>query len=197
MQRNALVFDTETTGLFNFDLPADDPSQPRLLSICAILLDENMEEVDRMYEYIKHEGLVIDEDGEACKVNGITQDVHDNEGKPFPEIWERYGHMTDACCGITSFGIGFDQKMLRGEARRYDLPDRYGFRPTWCMISNLHKLPQVGRRMKLVEAAVKIGIDVDQERAHLADYDTELAVALYRAYQEEGVLVWKEQKSKS
>jgi len=37
MTATYLVFDTETTGLFDFKLPADDPSQPRLASAAFII----------------------------------------------------------------------------------------------------------------------------------------------------------------
>jgi len=36
---NALIYDTETTGLVNFKLPIDHPSQPRLVQIAAVLVD--------------------------------------------------------------------------------------------------------------------------------------------------------------
>jgi len=39
------VFDTETTGLFKFKLPADDPSQPRLASAALIVADQNGKEI--------------------------------------------------------------------------------------------------------------------------------------------------------
>lgn len=36
-----LVFDTETTGLPAFNLPAEDPSQPHIVQLVAILYDNN------------------------------------------------------------------------------------------------------------------------------------------------------------
>jgi hypothetical protein len=40
-----LFFDTETTGLANFQQEANHPSQPRLVQLAAILTDEACEEI--------------------------------------------------------------------------------------------------------------------------------------------------------
>ncbi|MEY4951800.1 MAG: hypothetical protein RL299_224, partial [Pseudomonadota bacterium] len=41
-----LVIDTETSGLFDFKKPADDPSQPRLASLAMIWADDDGNETD-------------------------------------------------------------------------------------------------------------------------------------------------------
>lgn len=67
-----LFFDTETTGFADFSKAPSDESQPKILSLAAILTDAEGKEMSVYKTLIKHPGFTIDEQGEAFMVNGIT-----------------------------------------------------------------------------------------------------------------------------
>lgn len=64
-----LVFDTETTGKADFKLPPEDPVQPRLVQLGAILYEDThvMAELNLI---VRPNGFTIPD--EAAKVHGIT-----------------------------------------------------------------------------------------------------------------------------
>src|SRR5208283_3146798 len=73
--------DVETDGLVNKKKRWDDPCQPHILSIgaCAWTAD-GKEEVFSYYTLIRPEGFVIDDNSEAAKVTGITQEMAESCG---------------------------------------------------------------------------------------------------------------------
>lgn len=75
-----LAFDTETTGLANFRLPASHESQPHLVQIGAMLVDENFTVRNEINLIVKPEGWTIP--ASASSVHGITQEVAEQVGLP-------------------------------------------------------------------------------------------------------------------
>lgn len=93
-----LPFDTETSGIPDYKKELNDPSQPCILSIAAILCDENGKEVSVFKTLIKpYNGYVVDErlindngDRTAFAVNGITQAQLVRYGMPLDEALGRF-----------------------------------------------------------------------------------------------------------
>ena len=69
----ALFFDTETTGLPNYDRPVDPPSQPHIVQLAAILVDDDGIERASLNTIIKPEGWTIPEG--AAAVHGISTEL--------------------------------------------------------------------------------------------------------------------------
>jgi DNA polymerase III epsilon subunit-like protein len=68
--------DTETTGKWDWKAPFDAPHQPRMVSLGIVAFsDDGEREVGCFYGIIRPEGFVINNDSEACKINGITQEL--------------------------------------------------------------------------------------------------------------------------
>lgn len=67
-----LVFDTETTGKANLNLPIQDESQPRLVQLGAILMDDKHRVMGELNVIIKPDGWTIPK--EASDIHGITQE---------------------------------------------------------------------------------------------------------------------------
>ena len=67
------VFDTETTGLPQFKLPSDHPSQPHLVDIAALLYNEVGELMESFEAIIRPDGWTIPD--EAARVHGITTEM--------------------------------------------------------------------------------------------------------------------------
>lgn len=65
-----LFFDTETTGKAHFHLSSDDPHQPRIVQLAALLTDDEGEELGSLNVIIKPDGFVIPD--EAAGIHGIT-----------------------------------------------------------------------------------------------------------------------------
>lgn len=68
-----LFYDSETTGLPLFDQPSEDPRQPHLVQLAAILCDEDGKTKASINLIIKPNGWVIGD--EVAAIHGITQDV--------------------------------------------------------------------------------------------------------------------------
>jgi DNA polymerase III epsilon subunit-like protein len=67
----ACLLDTETTGLYNFRAPADDPSQPDVLQLCALLCDK--EKIYSAINVFVHTETPIPE--EAYKIHRIDREM--------------------------------------------------------------------------------------------------------------------------
>lgn len=75
----ALVFDTETTGLPAYKLPSNDPCQPHLVQLAAILVDLDTRETQQSMDVIiRPNGWVIPD--EVSAIHGITQDHAEEVG---------------------------------------------------------------------------------------------------------------------
>jgi DNA polymerase III epsilon subunit-like protein len=95
-----LFYDTETTGKAQMNRPADDPAQPRIVQLAAILVDESAEtpeEVGQLSVIIQPDGFVIP--SEASAIHGITT-----------ETALKYGVSESAALHV------FDQMLMRAEA---------------------------------------------------------------------------------
>lgn len=127
-----LVLDTETSGLPNFRLPADDPSQPRMIQIAAKLYGPDRAAERSLVSLIRPDGWLMDDDLAAELGNGLFHARLVEEGRPAAEVLAEFAEMHDAADLVVAYGISFDLKTLRGELRRAGIADRYGERPTFC-----------------------------------------------------------------
>ncbi|MCP5018401.1 MAG: 3'-5' exonuclease [Ketobacter sp.] len=202
----ALIFDTETTGLFQFkdedgnSVPADADGQPRLLSIATALVNQDGTILDQFYDLVKPEGFEVDEAGEAFAVNKLSNDILSEKGKPVVDVLEMYDIFLDKCDFVSAFGIGFDQKMVRAEMRRAGRDDRYGYRSTFeimykarslaCEAGAPHSNPK-----KLTECFENI-MECSFPDAHDAHADLHATIDIYRQLLFSGKVEPKEQVSK-
>jgi len=79
-----LFFDTETSGKYNFKLPATDPSQPKLVQLGMQVLDEGLEEVAKWTTLVQHEKLFIEPEAEG--IHGISKEMCDKHGLPLQVV---------------------------------------------------------------------------------------------------------------
>lgn len=121
-----IAFDTETNGLPEWKKPSEDPSQPHIVQLAAVLRDFDQEStpIKVMNRIIRPDGWVIDESGEAFKTHGITQARALAEGVPIEEALQEFLNMVIeanvAGMGrLIGFNIPFDKRMIRiAEKRR-------------------------------------------------------------------------------
>ena len=178
-----LVIDTETNGIFDYKLPADDPAQPRLAHLATILLDEHGAETARRDFYILPDGWKMTP--EASAVNGLTDEFLMEHGVGVEYALGYYSGLIDEGFSVVAFNAQFDCKTMRGELRRAEMPDLFEKTKNICVMRPMMKLcglkqanGKTPRWPKLGEALAYFGHK--QEGAHQAINDAEGAAILFR-----------------
>lgn len=91
----ALFYDTETTGLPLFNEPSEDPRQPHIVQLAALLVDLDTRKVHGSLDLtVLHDGWVSEP--KALEAHGITAEHANSVGVPeslalalFLELWSR------------------------------------------------------------------------------------------------------------
>lgn len=111
------VFDTETTGFPNWKIPSDDPSQPHLVDICALLYTPDGELVDSFEAMVRPDGWVIPNEVEV--IHGITTEMALEHGIPEAEALAGFYRLHDQASLRVAHNIGFDDRIMRIAIKRY------------------------------------------------------------------------------
>lgn len=182
-----LVFDTETTGLFQFKdkatglpIPADAEGQPRMASFAAIIADEAGREISRHKHFIKPDGWSID-GTEAGAINGLTDAFLEENGVPVAEVLALWNGWIDQGLKVCAFNSQFDQKVMRAELRRAGLPDRFEDTRAFCLMRGLQ--PYGADGLCIMRGFVKLSVacewfGITNANAHDAMADAEAARCL-------------------
>jgi DNA polymerase-3 subunit epsilon len=93
----ALFYDTETTGLPLFNEPSEDPRQPHIVQLAAILVDLDTRKICSSIDLtVLHDGW--QSEPKALEAHGITAEYANAHGVPewlalglFLELWTRAG----------------------------------------------------------------------------------------------------------
>ena len=179
-----MILDTETTSLFNFKLPADDPSQPRLATAAIILLDDIDAEPREFGFMVKPDGWEMS--AEAGAVNGLTTEMLLAGGNPVSLVLDFYEDCVKQGYRMAAYNAQFDGKMMRGEFRRAGRDDLFEATESVCLMRAMTDICQIpaanGRRgykfPKLAEACGHIGHEASD--AHTAMGDARAALAILR-----------------
>lgn len=147
---NILFFDTETTGIPRWDLPADDPIQPRIVDLAGLLCDEQGVEVSRYESIVKPDGWTVHEG--AAKVHGITTEIALEQGKPIAEVLDAFDALVAKAGLLAAFNLRFDDKLLRGERRRLGRPDGFGTVPVFCCMKGATPICKIAGTKKMKDA---------------------------------------------
>lgn len=194
-----LVIDTETTGLPDWKLPADHPSQPRIAALAMILMTDEGRVVDVHHQLVRPDGWDMPE--EAGRVNGLTVELLAEHGRDMSRGLDRYDQYLDEFPGLILVGhhVRFDAKMIRGELRRAGREDRFEDSNIFCTMkasTDICKLPPTNKMMaagrrghkppNLVEA-LRLLCGQDLPDAHDCLADALAARQLYVALMKRGV----------
>lgn len=175
MADSYIVNDCETTGLMNFKLPADDPTQPRIASLAMILVDADLKIEQEHPCFIKPDGWELSE--EIKKLTGLTMEKLEAEGIPIVDALKIYADGIKAGRISVSHNHQFDGKMIRGEFRRAGLDDLFEQTRNICTmraLTSVCKIPPNGNRggykfPKLSEACVFFGMQEFGDHSSLND----------------------------
>ena len=108
---SVLVFDTETTGLPDYKKAVNDPVQPYIVQLAAILTDDNGETVSEMNVIIKPDGWSVPTG--AAAVHGIPTERAEQYGVPIMSALHLFKLMYDKADYLVAHNIDFDLRMLR------------------------------------------------------------------------------------
>lgn len=170
------IMDTETSGLFDFKLPADAPGQPRLASIGLILLDSADDPAPRRERrYIRPDGWSMP--AEASAINGLTDDFLMTHGQPVIDVLDYYSSLIRDGYVVCAFNAQYDTKIMRGEMRRAGIPDMFEQTPNICLMRGAALALGAGRFIKLSVACERFGIAL--ENPHEVSSDTEGAYGIF------------------
>ena len=181
-------FDTETTGLPNYNLDLTDPAQPRVLQFAALVADETGREIAAFKTAIKPEGWSVDERMEingrptAYAIHGIGNDHLNRYGMSIRTALLMFRKFQDMSTIKVAHNYRFDGFLIKGEHQRIGMdagPDIDKFctmkamteimkiKPTEAMIAsgrNWPKSPNLGEAYTLCT-----GLKLDKAHDALAD----------------------------
>ncbi len=176
-----IIFDTETSGLFNFKLPADEPTQPRLAQLGAIMIDDVTAEPQRVGMYIRPDGWEMHPDATAA--NGLKTEFLAANGRPVVDALDFYSAAIRAGYVAVAYNAQFDCKMMRAEFRRAGRDDLFTITKNICLMRGASKLgiQKAGNSNrgwpKLSDCCAHFGIV--QTKAHDAMGDAEDAYQVF------------------
>lgn len=103
-----LIFDTETTGKYEFKKPSDDPSQPDIVQLAAILVEGTF--IRASINLILAPTKKCEE--EAAKVHGISQEVIDRFGVPMNVGIPMFSNLLKRADRLVAHNIQFDLNVV-------------------------------------------------------------------------------------
>ncbi len=121
-----LFFDVETTGLPLFNEPSEDPAQPRICQLAALLTNDSGDPFSMMSVLIEPNGWRIPDD--VAAIHGITTEKCEAGGVPIEFALQMFEHMALGARIDVGHNVSFDNRMLRIEwkkAGRHDFADEW------------------------------------------------------------------------
>lgn len=187
-----LVFDTETTGLPVRGAAVDDPAQPHLVQLAALLLDDNLTEMASL-SLIVNPGFPIPL--EASRIHGITDEVAQRAGVPQRTALLLYAELHMRADIVVAHNIRFDMQVMRTAAARTEICLGSGVVPYCTMNASaaLVGLPPTERMLAAgynrpkppsLSECIRHFFDEDLVGAHDALVDVRACARIYRRLQE-------------
>jgi DNA polymerase III subunit epsilon len=129
------IVDTETTGLFDFNRPADAEGQPRLASIALLCCDHELRLIAATSVVIRPDGWEMP--AEAERINGLSTEFLTKHGAPVQEVLWRYSEEINWGSIVVAHNAQYDTKVMRAELRRAGMDDLYARTQTLCTMNAL------------------------------------------------------------
>lgn len=111
-----LPYDTETTGLPDWNQPSESPQQPHLVEIAALLFD-GVAEINRFHAIVRPDGWTIPD--EVVQIHGITTERALDEGMPEAEAVAGFLALHARSDMRVAHNESFDARILRIAFKRY------------------------------------------------------------------------------
>lgn len=187
-----LVFDTETTGLCDFNRPAHAEGQPRLASWAMMFVDDDLQVTEGHHGMVKPDGWTMP--SEASAINGLTDERLHAEGRSIRLPLFLIGLAIEQQYTLVAHNLQYDAKVMRGELRRLGWPEaeyckaEFGI-CTMKRLTNACAIPsKLGRyKWPRLEEACRIILGKEPSGAHTAQGDAMDCLELLRAMRERGM----------
>jgi len=108
-----LHYDTETTGIPIAGQPSEHPGHPHIVSLSAVLDDDQGVARRVMSVIVKPNGYRLEDFPEAFNVHGITTDVAMKYGVDLADALEQFINLARFADVLSSFSHHFDFKLLK------------------------------------------------------------------------------------
>lgn len=191
------IFDTETTGLPLFRDPSDDPRQPHIVDICALLYTPQGDLVDSFEAMVRPDGWDIPND--VSVIHGITNELALEHGIPEQEALEGFMRIWRQAGLRAAHNVSFDDRILRIGLMRFfgtEVADEYRAGDKFCTCQTTTNIVQCPPTVKMIAAgrgkqfkqptvaeALKFFTGEDLVGGHRARPDTEACARVYFALQ--------------
>jgi DNA polymerase-3 subunit epsilon len=146
----ALVYDTETSGLPLFSEPSEDPRQPHIVQLAALLVDlDSRRTVASLDMIVRPEGWTIPDD--VAAIHGITTEHASDVGASASIVIGAFMELWEAAAYRVAHNESFDARMVRIALIRHDsaeIADVWKAGPAECtarLATPLCKLPPTER----------------------------------------------------
>lgn len=189
---NILFFDTETTGLWEFNKPDTDPAQPYLVQLAVQLRNESERNVCS-FSLIANPtkwttGKVVIP-ANAAAVHGITQDVAEAFGHIPTNVLRAFDNALRAADLIVAHNIDYDMRVIEAAYHRSGW-DKPVWPATFCTMKQSADIVQIGQGAygswkwpKLNEAYAFFTGKQLGDKAHDAMWDVYGCAKVYRGIQ--------------
>lgn len=191
---NTLFFDTETTGKFDFKLPPDHPSQPHLVQLAAVLLDDTGTERAGINLLVKPDGWTISE--EVVAIHGISEEMATTCGIGLKNVAYLFNALCYQADLLVAHNIDFDRSIMLSVFVRNQIGHRLNKINRYCTMKSatpIVKLPHPNGGMHsykwptLTECMDFFFGEDFSGQAHDAYRDVVACARVYNALKEHGV----------
>ncbi len=148
-----LVYDTETSGLPDFRAPAEDPCQPHIVQLGAILYDANRRVVAELNVLIKPDGWIIPP--ETSAIHGITQEMAERHGLSLVKVMPFFMSLAERAELLVGHNVSFDEKMVRAQLHRLgesETAEWFRERPSYCTMTVATPIVNLPPTAKMIRA---------------------------------------------
>ncbi len=181
-----LFFDTETSGMIQRNLPVDDPAQPRLVQLGALLTEEDLTPRAEIALLVQSEGVKFHP--KAVEVHGITEESADRGGVPMLVALALFSNLCRRARLVVAHNMAFDSEVMGCQFKRVGKPNpldfpHLAFECTMKALTPIIKLP--GRygdyKWPSLEEAHRFFFDEGFEGAHDALADVRACSRVWKA----------------
>lgn len=166
-----LFYDFETTGIPEYGISSDDPCQPHILQMAAVLTTMDLAPISSVNLLVKPDGWEIPD--EITTLTGITTEQATSAGLPEKQVAALLLNLWRDGVGVERIAHNepFDARIMRIALKRYwkdeDLMDRWKNAPRFCTLNKSKSLINLPPTDRMVEAGVKGPKPPSLAEAHL------------------------------